>query len=263
MNFRNSTVLGRTGLHVSRLGIGSSYGVPSYSIEKAFHEYGVNYFFWSLPRRKGMKSAVQHLVQTEREKMVIALQTYSHLGLVMRRSVEKGLRALNIEHADVLILGWFNYIPHGRVLDTALKLKEEGKVRFLGMSGHKRPVFGQMAQQADSPIDIYMIRYNAVHRGAETDIFPYLPEENRPGITTYTATCWKKLLTAKKMPPGERPLTSTECYRFTLSNPNVNLCLTGPKNQEEMDEALRTLDSSPLSAEEMERIKRIGNFIHG
>ncbi len=75
MNFRNSTVLGRTGLHVSRLGIGSSYGVPSYSIEKAFHEYGINYFFWSLPRRKGMKSAVQHLVQTEREEMDEALRT--------------------------------------------------------------------------------------------------------------------------------------------------------------------------------------------
>ena len=70
MNFRSHTILGRTGLKVSRLGVASGYGVPSGSVEKAYHEYGVNYFFWSSPRRKGFKEAVQHLAQTERDKMV-------------------------------------------------------------------------------------------------------------------------------------------------------------------------------------------------
>jgi hypothetical protein len=41
------------------------------------------------------------------------------------------------------------------------------------------------------------------------------------------------------------------------------MCLTGPKNQKEMDEALLTLDSTPLSTDEMERIRHIGDFIHG
>lgn len=254
--------MGRTRLKVSRLGIGSGYGVPSKAIEKAYHEYGVNYFFWSSPRRKGMRKAVQNLVRTERNNMVIALQTYDHIGFSMRHFVEKGLNALNIEFADVLILGWFNHVPGGRVLETALRLKEEGKIRFLGMSGHVRTVFGQMARQVDNPVDIFMARYNAVHRGAETDIFPYLPEENRPGMITYTTTCWGKLLKDDKMPPAERPLSSTDCYRFSLSNPHVDLCLTGPKSEKEMDESLRTLDSSPLSSVEMERVRRIGDFIH-
>ncbi len=139
---------------MSRLGIGSGYGVPADAVEKAFHEYGVNYFFWSSPRRKGMREAVRRLSRTERDRMVIALQTYDHHGLFIRHFVEKGLRDLHIDFADVLVLGWFNYVPGGRVLDTALKLKEEGKVRFLGMSGHNRPVFGKMAGQADNPIDI-------------------------------------------------------------------------------------------------------------
>ncbi len=108
-----------------------------------------------------------------------------------------------------------------------------------------------------------MIRYNAVHRGAETDIFPFLREANRPGVVTYTTTCWSKLLKADKMPHGERPLTPAECYRFAISNPYINLCLTGPRNQREMAEALLTLDSDPLSQDEMERIRRIGDFIHG
>ena len=263
MNFREHTILGRTGLKVSRLGVASGYGVPSAAVEKAYHEYGVNYFFLSSPRFRGggMIEAVRNLARTERDKIVIALQTYDHQGLFMRHFVEKGLSTLNIDYADILILGWFNYIPGGRVIDAALKLKEDGRVRFLGMSGHKRKVFGQMAGQADSPIDVFMARYNAVHRGAESDIFPFLPDENRPGMVTYTTTCWGKLLKADKMPAGESPLRSSDCYRFSLSNPNVNLCLTGPKNQKEMDEALQTLDSGPLSPGEMECVVRIGDNI--
>ncbi|MEW6602231.1 MAG: aldo/keto reductase, partial [Nitrospirota bacterium] len=173
-DFRKHTILGRTGLSVSRLGIGSGYGVPAVAVEKAFHEYGVNYFFWSSPRRRGLRDAVRSLSPAARDKMVIAIQTYDHHGFLMRRFVEKGLRELHIDYADVLILGWFNNVPGSRVLDAALKLKEEGRVRFIGMSGHNRPVFGQMAVQPGSPVDIFMIRYNAVHRGAEKDIFPFL-----------------------------------------------------------------------------------------
>ena len=265
MSFREHTILGRTGLKVSRLGVASGYGVPSDSVEKACHEYGINYFFLSSPRFRGggMIEAIAHLARTERDKMVIALQTYDHQGFFMRHFVEKGLGALHIDYADILILGWFNYIPRGRVIETALKLKEDGRVRFLGMSGHKRTVFGQMAGHADSHIDVFMARYNAVHRRAESEIFPFLPDENRPGIVTYTTTCWGKLLKADKMPPGERPLRSSDCYRFSLSNPNVNLCLTGPGNRREMDEALQTLDSGPLAPDEMERVVRIGDYIYG
>lgn len=262
-NFRESTTLGRTGLQVSRIGIGSGYGVPSHAIERAYHEHGVNYFFWSSPRRKGMEEAVRHLSRTEREKMVVVLQTYDHIGLFMHHFIEKGLKSLKIEFADILILGWFNHIPNERVLNAALELKKEGKIRFIGMSGHNRPVFGQLAQQNNTAIDVYMVRYNAVNRGAEEDVFPHLSGKNRPGIVTYTTTCWGKLLKASKMPHGKSPLTSTDCYRFALSNKNVDLCLTGPKNQDEMDEALRTLDSSSLSNNEMEHIKYIGDYIHG
>lgn len=263
MSFREHTILGRTGLSVSRLGIGSGYGVPSFAVEKAYHEYGVNYLFWSSPRRKGMREAIRNLVRSERDRLVIAIQTYDHNGRFMRYFVEKGLRTLNIDYADILILGWFNHIPKDRVLTTALKLKEKGRVRYLGMSGHNRSTFGHIARQPDNPIDIFMVRYNAVHRGAETDILPYLPKEGRPGVITYTATCWRKLLNQSKMPKGEKSLTSAECYRFVLSNPDVNLCLTGPRNHKEMDGALLTIDSSALLPEEIDRIKRIGDFIHG
>ncbi len=79
----------------------------------------------------------------------------------------------------------------------------------------------------DNPVDIFMIRYNAVNKGAEQDIFPHLPENNKPGITIYTATCWGKLMKERKMPLGEPIVSSRDAYRFVLSNPAVDLCMTG------------------------------------
>ncbi len=262
IDFRAPVTLGRTGLTVSRLGIASGYGAPAEAVEKAYHEYGLNYFYWSTPRSSKMGNGLRNLVKTDRENIFIALQSYDHSGILTPRAVNKGLKSLKTDYADILLLGWYNYYPK-RVVETALKLKEAGKIRFIAISGHNRKLFGQMAQDPDSPIDVYMCRYNAVHRGAERDIFPFLPADNPPGVTIYTATCWRKLLTAKKMPDGEQPLTAGDAYRFVLSNPNVNLCMSGPSSVQQLDENMKALDKGPLSEEEMARIKKIGDHIYG
>jgi aryl-alcohol dehydrogenase-like predicted oxidoreductase len=263
MDFSKRRILGKTGLPVSRLGLAGGYGVPAAAVERAFHEYGVNYFYWSSPRRGGMRDGLRNLVKTNRKDIVIVLQSYDHLGLTVRRSVIKGISALGVDHADVVLLGWHNWYPPGKIIREVAELKDEGKVRFVGMSGHNRKLFGEIARADDSPIDIFMVRYNAAHRGAEKEIFPYLSGDKRPGLTTYTATRWGKLLNPKKMPPGQPPLTASECYRFVLSDPHVDLCMMGPATEAQMVEGLTALAKGPLSTKEIERVRKIGDYVHG
>ncbi|MBN1533143.1 MAG: aldo/keto reductase [Spirochaetes bacterium] len=263
MDFNERRILGRTGLSVSRLGLASGYGIPAKAVERAYAERGINYFFWSTPRNSGMAEGLRALTARGREKMVIALQSYDHSGLLTTRSVDKGLAALGIDYADVLILGWHNSVPWGRLLDTARDLKRRGRIRFIGMSGHNRKTFGKLAADHENPIDVFMVRYNAAHPGAEHDVFPHLAAADRPGITIYTATSWRKLLKRKKMPAGEEPLSAADCYRFVLSDPHVDLCLMGPSSEEEMEGGLKALDLGPLSDQEMARIRRIGAHVHG
>jgi aryl-alcohol dehydrogenase-like predicted oxidoreductase len=262
-DFNTRVTLGRTGFKVSRLGIASGYGAPAEAVEKAYHEYGLNYFYWSTPRSGKFGDGLRSLVKTNREDIVIVLQSYDHSGFLTPRGVNKGLKALDTDYADVLLLGWYNYFPK-RVAETALKLKEQGKIRAIAMSGHNRKTFGALAQDPDSPIDIFMSRYNAVHRGAEKDIFPFLSEkvEERPGMTIYTATCWRKLMNPKKMPDGEQPLTAADCYRFVLSNPHVDLCMSGPNSVEQLDQTMKGLQKGRLGEEEMKRIIGIGDYIY-
>jgi aryl-alcohol dehydrogenase-like predicted oxidoreductase len=146
------------------------------------------------------------------------------------------------------------------VMDLALQLKDKGAAHHLALSGHSRKLFPKLR---DSEIDIFQVRYNAANNGAEKDVFPFCGEENRPGMISFTATRWGQLLNEKKMPPGEKPLTAKECYRFVLSNPAVDVCMTGARTHEMMKENLDTLDSGPLSEEEMARIRRIGDHVYG
>jgi aryl-alcohol dehydrogenase-like predicted oxidoreductase len=210
-----------------------------------------------------MRDAIRNLAPAHRDRLVVVLQSYDRTGFLLRPFFERGLRALGLERADGLILGWYRDAPPARILDAALALREAGLVRFLVLSGHRRSLFAEIAETSEPPIDVMMIRYTAAHRGAEREIFPYLPDAARHGVTCYTATRWGQLLDPSKMPPGEAPLTAADCYRFVLTNPHVDLCMTGPKSEEQMEDALRALDLGPLSDEEMARARRIGDFVHG
>lgn len=267
--FSEPVTLGRTGLRVGRLGVGASYGVPAAPLERAFHEHGMNYFYWGSMRRHGMRDAIRSISRTNRDDLVVVLQSYDRTGVLMRPLHERGLRALGIDRADVLLLGWHDSYPSRRVIDAAMGLKEDGLIRFIAVSGHERSLYARYADEARRdpaafPFDILMFRYNAAHRGAESEIFPHLDEgTERPGVTCYTATRWGKLLDPRKMPSGERPLTAAECYRFVLSNPKVDLCMTGPRNAAQLEAACAALAAGPLDEDEMERVRRIGDHVHG
>ena len=161
--------------------------------------------------------------------------------------MRSGLRRLRLERADVLLLGWFNHRPSPRVLDAALDLRERGLVRALAISGHRRTMFPELLD--DPTFSIWHVRYNAVHRGAERDVFPCLagrpPGGARPGLVTYTTTRWGHLCDPKRTPPGERTPRGTDCYRFALSRPEIDLCVAAPKNHDEMRQALDALDRGP------------------
>ena len=253
--------LGGTWLSVGRLGLAASYGAPAEAFEEAY-EKGCNYFYLGSGRhRAGMRQAIRNLCgQGLRDKLVVVIQTYARLGILTEWFLKKSLRSMGLERADILILGWHNRRPSPKLVERALALKEKGLFRFLGMSGHQRALFPQMA--ASGRFDLFHIRYNAAHRGAEAEVFSQLQSNGPPGIVTYTATRWSQLLNPKKMPPGEPVPAPSDCYRFVLSNSAVDVCLCGPKNRSQMRAALPALELGPLGEEDMLRMRRIGDYVH-
>ncbi len=262
-SFSEASTLGRTGLKVGQLGISSSYGAPAAAFEEAF-ERGCNYFVmgsFMKGRSKEMIKAIRNISKRgDRDKLVVCMMEYTHSSLLGKPHFYKGLKKLGLDYVDALMLGYYPNRPRKQLIELSLGLKEKGVVRHLALSGHSRKLFPKLIE---SPIDIFQMRYNAANSGAEKDVFPFCGGENRPGMISFTATRWGQLLKESKMPPGEVPLTAKECYRFVLSNPAVDVCMTGARNLEMMRENLETLDSGPLIPEEMERIRRIGDHVYG
>lgn len=259
--FSTRVLLGRTGLTVSRIGVGSAYGVSERACRNAFDQ-GLNYFFWGSVRTAGMGAALREIGRgPDRDDLVVVLECYVRQPRLIPRSVERGLRALGLDRVDVLLLGWYDRQPAPRVLDAVSRLREKGLYRFLGISSHVRPLFQRYLEAG--AYDLFHVRYNAAHRGAEREVFPFLPAEASPGVVSFTNTRWGDLLDPRKMPPGTPPLSAADCYRFALSNPHVHVAICGPKSDEEMVEGLSVLRSGPLDDAEMERARRIGDHVHG
>ncbi len=264
MTFLDPATLGRTKLKVGRLGISSSFGAPTAAYEEAF-DRGCNYFTWGTfirGRSAAMCTAIRNISSAgKRDDLVVGMLTYAHHAWLTEHFFVKGLQAAGLEYAEVLLLGWFPKRPPQKVIDGALKLKQKGLVRFIGLTSHNRKLFPELAKEG--LFDIFHIRYNAAHRGAETETFPHLIDDERPGVVGFTATDWRKLLGKRRLPPGERPLTAAECYRFVLSHPAVDVCMMGAKNIEQMRENLAVLEQGPLTEAEMERVRMIGKLVYG
>ncbi|MCE5306888.1 MAG: aldo/keto reductase [Acidobacteriales bacterium] len=256
-SFEHGT-LGRTGRAVLRLGLAASYGVPTAAVEKAI-DAGVNYLYWGSRRTDAFAQALRNQ-RGRREEFVLVLQSYSRMASLIPWSVESALRKLDYDHAEVLLLGMWNKMPPPRIVDACRKLKERGLVRHLAFSTHNRPLIPRAA--AGSDFDVFHVRYNATHTGAERDVFPHLAAERRPGLVSYTATDWKRLLGHRRIPKSERVPTAGDCYRFVLSNPAVDVVMCGASTAAHMDHALEAFRKGPLDEEEMAWMRRVGKAIY-
>ncbi len=262
MDFNSKVILGRTGLQVGRIGISSSYGANAEAFEEAF-ERGCNYFTWGTSVKgpsPEMKTAIRNIVQKgQRDKLVLGLYSYFHSSLLTDLFIPKRLKQLGADYADILILGYYSNRPSRSIIEDALRLKEKGIIRHIGLSGHNRKIFPELSK--DEVFDVFHVRYNAVNRGAETEVFPFIDNNTGQGIVSFTATRWGQLLDQKKMPSGATAPSAVDCYRFVLSNPAVDVCMMGARNLEMMRENLAVLDMDSMNEEELAKMRQIGDWL--
>ena len=246
---------------VFRLGLAGNYGIDESGIDWALGETEVNYLFWT-PRMGRATAPVRRALARDRDRFVVATgPTIAVRGKGLRRFVERALRVLNTEYLDVLQMHWLGVLSRWAD-DTEgemVRLREEGKVRAIGVSIHNRRRAGNLA--ADSPLDVLMVRYNAAHPGAEEDIFPSV-DPARHSVVAYTATRWRKLLKRPRGWDGEVP-TAGDCYRFCLAEPKVSVVLTGPKTRAMLEANLEAVRQGPLSRDKLEWMRDFGKVVHG
>jgi len=256
------TTFGKIGSVVHRLGLSASYRPGKAAVYKALDE-GINLFFcFGIDTQ--MISVLRDVLKNKRENYVVATGAYNYIWWHqnLRRTLEKRLRQLDTDYIDAFlffgVLKEKEFTP--RLRDDLSRLREEGKVRGVGISAHNRQLAGQLAAQ--DAVDLLMIRYSAAQRGAEQEIFPYLAPST-PGVISYIATRWGSLLRRPRGWPKDAPIPDAGmCYRFVLSNPHVHVDLTAPSNLKQLEENQAAIRQGPLSEEERQFMHRFGDAVH-
>jgi predicted aldo/keto reductase-like oxidoreductase len=230
---------------------------------------GIQFLNWcGLP--DGLSQAVSRLGPRRRE-VIVCVQFEARTAADAERELSQVLSELHTDYVDVLTFyyveeeeEWQQIIRPGGALSFCQRAKEAGRVRLLGLTSHQRPLAARAAQTG--LIDMLMIRYNAAHRGAESDVFPVAAALGIP-VVVYTCLRWGALLSGTPDdPPGFQAPPAPAWYRFVLQNPSVSVALMAPADRAELEEDLSVLDhATPMSAVEFDRLADHGRRVrkHG
>src|SRR6266704_830052 len=147
VNSWKHATLGRTGKIVGRIGLASGYGADQRCVEMAF-ERGANYFYWGTFRRDSFAEGLRAL-RSRRDEFVLVIQSYTRVAGLLSGSLERALRALNMDFTDVLLLGMWNKDVTPSIWERALRLRERGLVKHLAVSTHNRSHAAELARSHD------------------------------------------------------------------------------------------------------------------
>jgi aryl-alcohol dehydrogenase-like predicted oxidoreductase len=137
-----------------------------------------------------------------------ASRDFSPQGI--RAAIEDSLRALDVEYVDLYqIHRWQPEYPVEESMETLVRLQEEGKVRFFGVSNYNAKQMAQALQAARYHSN--QVRYNLFDRGIEAEDAPFCARE---GIGIMVHSPLAKGLLTSKYAPGHRFPDDDERSRF-------------------------------------------------
>ncbi|MFT5682210.1 MAG: aryl-alcohol dehydrogenase-like predicted oxidoreductase [Myxococcota bacterium] len=242
--------LGATGLTVSPLGLTGHYGLDERGFAMGV-EAGVNLMFWE-PTYAAQARFVRSLPPAQRSELVILTGSYDADPKVIRRDLERALRSLKLDRISLFLIWWVR--SWGRISpavhDTLRLAQQQGLIEHYGLSTHQRGL-AMAAMASDWPV--IMARHSAAHRGAETTVFPTALQHST-GLITFSSLCYGRMLTAGA--------TAADCYRYSLSFPEVSAVFSAPSTLEQLTENLTVLDSPTLSETRQADLTRIGASLH-
>jgi predicted aldo/keto reductase-like oxidoreductase len=193
--------LGRTGLKITIVSFGAMLTPESEVMEIAF-DHGVNYVD-TARRYMGGKNeeTVGRALKGKRDKVYVAtkIAPASRSKEAIFKDVETSLKALQTDYVDIIQLhninGREDRIFNPEIRETLVRLKEQGKVRFFGVTSHtnEAEVLNALADDKDRFFDTALVKYNfksgpetkeAIARAARANIGVIAMKTQAGGYTT-------------------------------------------------------------------------------
>jgi aryl-alcohol dehydrogenase-like predicted oxidoreductase len=259
--------LGRTGVQVSAMALGG-YHLGSAETDQAASQivakaidHGINFFDNAWEYHDGLsEERLGKALKGKRDQAVIMTKVCTHgrEKKVAMRMLEESLRRLQTDHLDVWQIHEVVYdndpeliFAQNGAAEALLAAKQQGKVRFIGFTGHKDPEIHLKMLSHDFPFDTVQMPLNccdATFRSFETQV---LPEANRRGI----ATLGMKSLGGSGELVRSGAITAEQGLRYAMSLP-VATTISGIDTMQVLDQNLQVaVDFKPLEATAMQGLR--------
>ena len=230
-------------------------------------EHGINYWNWC-GHEDGMSEAIRQLGD-QRSQVIIATQisVASWTRDAMLREAEATINQLGCGWLDVVTLyyvesehEWTQITAPSGAIRALEDAKRDGLLRMIGLTTHQRQLAVDWVQTG--LLDLIMIRYNAAHRGAESEVFPITDKLGLP-VVCFTGLRWGQLLKpTPDDPPSFEVPAAPQWYRFVISNPAVAVALMAPHGRDELQQNLSLLqDWRALSPDEWQDMAAHGDRV--
>ena len=288
--------LGNTDLKISALSFGAMR-IKKLSDEEAESllnqvlDLGINCIDTSRDYIKSEKRIGRYLSQKRREDFIIATkcgcnphlekqgQRHVHTfdRATLERNIEESLQALKTDYIDLWqlhgatpedLLGG----PEGEVVETMQRMKEQGKVRYIGASFRQGPKtepgyptrYGYQCIQEYPDwgvFDVFQIIYGAMVRTSE-DLLNYAAEKGVGIIARGIVRNYFDDFTAAFVKAGLKDLLAegedrhSFLIRYALTHPAVSSVLIGTNNHEHLKANVIAASAGGLEVDRYEEAKR-------
>jgi aryl-alcohol dehydrogenase-like predicted oxidoreductase len=265
--------LGKTGAEVSIIGIGGSHLAETKDEAEALAivhqalDAGVNFFDNAWEYHDGLsEQRLGKALKGRREQAFLMTKVCTHgrKADVAMKQLEDSLERLQTDHIDLWQIHECVYFddperhfqPDG-VVAALDKAKQQGKVRFVGFTGHKHPDIHLKMLATGYPFDTCQMPLNCFDGSFRSFEKSVLPEVNRRGI----AGIGMKSLCGSGEPVQKGAVTAEEALRYAMSLP-VALTVSGIDSIDVLRQNLGVARGfEPMPPHEMEALrKRVAGY---
>ncbi len=260
--------LGKTGLTVSAIGLGGHHLGDADSVNEAMNivheavDTGITFYdnCWEYHNGRSENWLGRALTGGRRDKVVLMSKVCTHgrgRQLAMKM-LEESLRRLQTDHLDVWQVHAVTYdndpeLAYAKdgVLEAFDQAKQQGKVRFVGFTGHKDPGIHLKMIGMGYPFDTCQFPLNPFDYSFFSFERQVLPELNRRGI----APLGMKSMGGSGDAIRQGLVTAEELLRYAMSQP-VATTISGIDSLDVLHQNLRVARGfSPMTAAEMAELR--------
>ena len=292
--------LGQTGLKLSWLSFGaSSLGqefrkVDLHEALQSVHvalDLGMNFIDTSPFYGRGMSEVLLGVALREvpRDRYLLGTKlgrySVSHFDFSARRvieSVDISLERMGVEHLDICLCHDIEFVDMWQIVDETLpalqKVQQQGKVRFVGISGYPMKIFRYVLDRTDLDV-ILSYNHYTIQNTMLADLVPYLKSK---GVGIMNAAPFSaRLLTNAPLPkwhkatPQVREIArkaAEHCQarrvdiaqlalQFSIAQPDMATCIVGSANPDNVRKWAKWA-AEPMDEQLLREVQEILKPIH-